>query len=259
MFDISVKIPDLKRIERQYRFLGDQIPKWVAVGMTNTVRQGRADVQQAMPTYIDKPTPWTRRSVFFFPAEKEDLRAAVAFKWEFGPRPRREIGMLDAPQSMRMQAWGGGRKLKSFEKALQRAGVSPPGRPFVVPGMGADLDQYGNMRTGYINKVLYSGVRGGAASNAPLSGGGKSRSREAKAGIRYFAHPNKKGIYRTVPSSNIGGGRGRSGVVPVMLFVRQPHYSSRFPFDRIVSRAAAGLDTNVINALDRGTQRCLRS
>ena len=260
MFEISAKVLNVKKLEREFHYLGESLSKWIALGMTDTVKQSKKAVQTALPSHIDRPTPWTRRSLFFFPAEKDDLRAAVAFKWEFGRRGRNEIGMFDAPQSMRMQVYGGERDLKGYEKTLQRAGVSPPGRPFLMPAMGADLDQYGNVTTAFINKVFYTGSRGGSADMQPFSRGRKkSRSRDARAGIRYFVHPNKKGIYRTVPHSKIGGGRGRNGVMPVFLFVKQPRYHNTFDFHTIASRGASRLDHNVAAAIDRGVQRYLRS
>ena len=259
MFEISVKALNVDKLQRQFSFLGDSVPKWVALGMTQTAKQSKQAVQQAMPMHIDRPTPWTLRSLFFFPAEKDDLRAAVAFKWEFGRRSRREIGMIDAPASMRSQVYGEDRQLKGFEKTLQRAGVSPPGKPFLIPTQFADVDRDGNVKTAFINKVFYSGSRGGTANMQPFSRGAKrSRSRDARAGIRYFSHPNKKGIYRTIPHSNIGGGRGRSGVLPIFIFSDQPHYRSRFDFHGIASRGARNLESNVVAALDRGTQRYLK-
>jgi len=260
MFEISVKALNVDKLQRQFSFLGDSVPKWVALGMTQTAKQSKQAVQQAMPMYIDQPTPWTRRSLFFFPAEKDDLRAAVAFKWEFGRRSRREIGMFDAPAALRSQVYGEDRKLKGFEKTLQRAGVSPPGKPFLIPTQFADVDRYGNVTTAFINKVFYSGSRGGTADMQPFSRGAKkSRSRDARAGIRYFVHPNKTGIYRTVPSSNIGGGRARNRILPIFIFSGQPHYRSRFDFHGIANKGASGLERNVLNALDRGVQRYLRS
>lgn len=260
MFEISVKAINLPQIQRQFSYLGDSVSKWVAVGMTQTAKQSKQAVKTAMPMHIDKPTPWTKRSLFFFPAEKEDLRAAVAFKWEYGRRSRREIGMFDAPAALRSQVYGDDRKLKGFEKTLQRAGISPPGKPFLVPTQFADLDQYGNVKTSFINKVFYSGSRGGTANMQPFSRGAKkSRSRDSRAGIRYFPHPNKKGIYRTVPHSNIGGGRGRSGVLPIFVFTGQPHYSRRFDFHGIAERGASKLQKNIYSALDRGVNRYLGS
>jgi hypothetical protein len=262
MFDVDVKMLDYKKLERQFHYLGDQIPKWVALGMTQTVKEGRAAVHAALPSHISNPTPWTRRSMFFFPAEKDDLRAAVAFKWEGGRRSRREIGNIDAPMSMRRQVFGGKRELKGHEKTLQRAGISPPGKPYLVPAIGAERNQYGNVPTSFINKVFYSNSRGGGGGvdMKPFSGGAKkSRSRDAKAGIRYFVHPNKKGIYRTVTHSTLGGAQTSDiRPLPVFLFTRQPQYSERFDFFGIVNRSAAKLEGNVIDALDRGTSRYLR-
>lgn len=259
MFELDIKPSiNIPALQLKYLRLGEHLPRAVAKGMTDTVKESTAAVRFALPQKLDRPTPWTRRSLFFFPAEHNDLRAAVAFKWEFGRRPRSEIGLFDAPQSLAMQVHGGDRKLKQYEKTLQRLRISPPGKPFLIPAEGCEIDRYGNVPRAFLNKVFYSGSRGGSANINPFSGGGKSRGRDARAGIRYFVHPNKTGIYRTVPSSSLSGGRARNRIIPVFIFSAQPHYRSRFDFYGIANRGASGLERHVDVAIARAVDKYLR-
>ncbi len=261
MFDISVSSPNLAAKQLRWGALGDHLPKAIANGMTETVKFTRVEVRSQLPMLLDRPTPWTMRSLFYFPALVNDLRAAVAFKWQFGRMSRAQIGEFDAPQSMFMQVAGGARQLKGFEKTLQRSGLTPPGRNFLVPAAGAERDQYGNVKQSFINKVFYSGSRGGSADMQPFSSGAKRRrTRDSRAGLHYFIHPNKKGIYRTVTSSTLSGAQVSSiHPVPVFLFVRQPRYQRRVDFYGIAGKVAnQRLDRDIDSSIMRSVNKYLR-
>lgn len=236
MFEIKFDQRDIAKLQRQYKYLGEGINKALAKGMTDTAFQSRAAVVAAMPRHIDRPTPWTRRSLFVFPAERNDLRAAVAFKWEFGRRGRHEIGMVDAPASMRAQVYGGKRALKGHEKRLLQAGITTRQAPFLIPTEHVKKDRYGNVTTATLNRVLYSGVSGGTASGTPL-GGTKARRTRA-AGRRYFIMRKGQrpiGIFE----------RYRREIKPLFWFATQASYQSRFDFDSIAARGASKLESNI--------------
>lgn len=262
MFDFKVEVLNIRQIERQFSFISRDIPKWISVGLTQTAYQSRKEVVRAMLPALDRPTPWVRNTVWAYPAEKthNPISAAVGYAHNDAARRatrRREaLAGDDAPRSMRMQIYGGGRQLKEHEKTLQRAGISPPGRPFIVPGVGAEKDRFGNVTTGFINKVLYTGAAGGNAGRSgdavkPLTRG--ARGKRSRNKVRYFPHPrrNPRGIYRA--------GRYGTAPLPVFLFVRQPQYSPRFDFYGIANRGASKLVPNVYSALDRGVDRYLRN
>jgi len=258
LFEVSVKALNVDQLARQFSYLGKDLNKWIADGMTNTAEESTQAVRRAIPAHIDRPTPWTMSSLFFFPAEKEDLRAAVAFKWEFGRRSRNEIGMFDAPQSMQMQVYGGKRKLKDVEKKLQQAGVTPPGRPFLVPSRALKRDRYGNVTRKTMNKILYSGVSGGVMAEKPLNGGrNRGATRKGQSFVMRKKGKGAIGIFKN--TGRYSYTKSDKPATPQFWFNAQPHYSPIFDFHGIANRGAAGLLNNVDNSIDRGVRRYLRS
>ncbi len=252
-FTVTVDATQIDDLRKRYAEIANKMPAVFAKGMTNATYDAKNAVYGIMPSVLDVPTPWTMRSLFVFPAEKEDLRSAVAFKHEYGKMPRSMLGTLtalDAPSAMRSQVYGMDRKLKGFEKTLQRAGLSPAGKPFLVPAVGAEKNKYGNVTTSFINKVYYTSARGGNANMLPFSGGGSTRSRAAKAGTRYFIMGDK-GIYRTVTYNSLGGGLTSDiRPLPVFLFSRQPQYKKRLAFHETVnSTVNKQLDPRITTAL----------
>lgn len=225
--------------------LGDlykKMPSALARGLTETAKDTRQHVQRQMPIYIDRPTPWTRRSVFFFPAEKNEkpMRAMVALKDEDGFVPRRLMDDVKAAQPMRMQVYGGKRKLKASEKTLQRAGLTSKNRPYLTPGPGARLDRYGNVTGSFMNKVLYQGVARGSASYGyakPMSNTAMARARK-----KYFIK-----VVRGEPQGIFERMRKKREIRPVFFFTDQPTYRPRFPFHRIAQSHANKIVKQKIN------------
>lgn len=236
MLEIKFDQRDISRLQRQFGYLGENINKAIAKGMTDTALQSRTAVISAMPSYIDRPTPWTKRSLFIYPAERNDLRAAVAFKWEFGRRGRHEIGMVDAPSSMRAQVYGGKRPLKGHEKRLLQARITTPATPYLIPTEHVKKDRYGNVTTATLNRILYSGVSGGSASGTPFGG---ARARPGRGSARSYFVMRKGnrpiGIFQR---------KGRE-VLPLFFFSTSASYNSRFPFDAIAARGASKLESNI--------------
>ncbi len=98
------------------------------------------------------------------PARKDRLEARVWFKDEAdGAQP---ASVWIAPE-----VYGGPRRNKPAELQLRAKGILPEGK-YVVPGAGADLDRYGNIKRGQVTRAL-SGIRGfsqaGYNANAALT------------------------------------------------------------------------------------------
>ena len=93
---------------------------------------------------------------------------------------------------------------------MRKDGLLPIGK-YVVPGKGAQLDQYGNIKRGDVTKAL-AGVR--------------------KKSKRHFV------MYRNKKPIGIGQrtSRGKGGMSVLLAFVDKPTYSRRLPFHQVAER-----------------------
>lgn len=232
----------------------------VATALTRTAKQARNVVRDRMPSYIDRPVPYTQKGFFFQGANQYRMTAFVFFGRLDGK------GSMERGKYLTPQIEGGGRKLKRFEKALIARGSMPP-TMFAVPAAGAKLDEYGNPSRGQLNQILSQvGTELAAGFSRTLRKKDDesakqfaSRKRRAlgRAGGQYFAVPERRG--KLGPGIYLAGGRdfgaklgyGRNGrLVKVFSFVHRVSYRERFPFHEIVAgvvkdRLMAELDVAV--------------
>jgi len=202
--------------------LGESLPKVLAIGLTKPAYAAKNQAVADMPRYLDRPTPFIKNSLFVFPAEKEEnpVKASVQFKWDFGRVPRHLMGTTEAPASMRSQVYGAPRPFKSSEKTLQRSGIMPANRQYLVPSKVVKKNQYGNVTGATMNKILYTGVKSGSASNNGMGGDQ----------IKFFAltkNGQNVGIFERMANDSIR---------PMLFFVDRPKYKERYPFYAIINR-----------------------
>jgi hypothetical protein len=230
---ITIKLEGLDEVLKDLGKLQKEMPKIAARTLTSLAYDGKKEVEGWLPRLIDRPTPFTMKSMFVFPAEKEDLRAAVGFKGEAGRVSRSQMGSITAHPSMAAQVFGGRRPLKASEKSLLSNGVTNSRKPYLIPSVGAKRDRYGNVTGAFMNKVLYTGVKMGAASqgyHAPLNG----RTREASKTGQFFVMRKRFGRDPVGIFKNTGK---RKPPIPVFFFASKADYKARIPFERIVMAA----------------------
>lgn len=227
---ITVKVEGLDEAISGLGELKHKLPSILARTLTKTAKDAKNQVTGWLPRLLDKPTPWTMRSLFVFPAEKKEtpMRAAVAFKSEFGRLPRHMMDSVEAGRSMRAQVFGGQRQLKESERTLQANGITPAGRPYLIPAIGAKRDAYGNVSGSFMNRVMFTGVRRGSASQGyhlPMN----NRSESSSTRGQFFVmrkNGSAIGIFKNM-------GRA-SRPLPVFLFSARAQYRPRVPFSKIV-------------------------
>lgn len=218
MFNVNFS-RDLARFQRTLNDVGKkQYPFAAAVALTKTAQDVHAAEKASMQDVFDRPTKFALNSLFVKPATKSRLFAHVFFR-EFAAKGTPAVKFLGP------QVFGGKRRIKRAEKALQHAGLLPQGKA-AVPGKSVKLDQYGNMRPGQITRIL-SALR--ASSDATQNRSGKTRT-------PYFVGAPggaPEGVWRRI------GRRGKR-IEPVMIFIDVPSYEKRLPFHETavkVSRA----------------------
>lgn len=209
--EISVKA-DVQDALRQLGRLGSEVvPKAAAAALNETAFDGRKAAQEEMKSAFDRPTRWTLNAPWVVRARSFRLQSEVNLQGK-------AFKSTDAHAYLDPQIHGGPRPPKRSEKLLRARGILPPGM-FTVPGAGARIDSHGNMSRGQIQQILAQ-VR---AHFDPYQRTPRGRSTE------YF-HAilgGTNGIWR----------RKAGGVVPVLVFVRQPQYRPRFRFYDVVNRA----------------------
>lgn len=219
---------DISKIIAKLGAAREQIPFATALALTRTAQYARDVLRAQMSSIFSNPTPYTLNSMYVRPAQKKKLpmEASVEIKDEQfkGAAPVRWL---------RPQVYGGDRDVKRLEQRLRSAGVLPNGM-FVVPGKGAAMDAYGNMSRGQIQQVL-SALR---AQNDPLqnttAASLKRRTKRKQAApTKYFTISKRHG--KLMPGIYARNGRT---AVPIMIFVKQPHYKKRFNFYEIGTKAA---------------------
>ena len=244
MLDVKTSI-STKEVSRMLGDLAYKMPSAFARGLTETAKHTKQALRDRLPRYIDRPTKWTLNSMYVFPAEKTDLRSAVAFKTESGKYPRSAMRSIPAAESMRRQVYGGQRKLKAFENTLLNNGITKKQRPYVVPGPGAKLNKFGNVTTAFMNKVFYTGLSRGSNSQGydrPLNG-----RRSASKNGQYFI--KSKGGFG-VPIG-IFQRKTKRKAVPVFFFVDRARYDPRFPFERLgVYHSGTVIQNKMIESVD---------
>jgi hypothetical protein len=192
--------------------------------------------KEEMKRVFDKPTAWVMGSVRYIKAKRDKLEAQVDFDF-WGNKQG-----VTVSQVLKAEIYGGVRRLKRFEVALQRRGILPSGHA-IVPGPGAEKDVYGNISTGQITQILsWFSAFGEQGYRANMRDGGKRLAKGNKKtgarGFSYFALFKKHGklipgIYKKFSFGTIG-----SSVKPIMYFVTAPKYKRLLDFYGIAERAA---------------------
>jgi hypothetical protein len=225
------RLQTLDRLERE------QLPFAAALALTRTAQEVQKGLRNEMASVFDRPTRATLESLFIQPATKDKMEARV---WIKDGRQRNGAGNLVGTEGqwgkgraainwLSPEVYGGPRGYKGVEKMLQRKGVLAPGQ-YVLPGKGAPMDQYGNIKRGALNKIL-SGARLFTEEGYKANAAEDTRT-------RYFVI--KKGSRPIGIAERLGRGKGsRNNIRMVLAFGRKPQYGKLFDFHRVADQIAA--------------------
>jgi len=133
---ISINIKGSSEVSAMLAAVPKQANRAAEMAIDFTAKFIKADVQREMLKVFNSPTPYTMNSLMVTPTRNHNMTASVWFK-----EPQRMGQHYLVPQVA-----GGRRQLKGFERALDAAQY--------VPGRGAKLDTYGNIRGGDIVQIL---------------------------------------------------------------------------------------------------------
>ncbi|AOZ05954.1 hypothetical protein [Cupriavidus malaysiensis] len=217
----------------------DQMPFATARALTKTQQLVKANIEAEMPRVFDNPTRYTLNSLYLQPATKQDLSARVWFKDV-------DSGGRASTKFLGPEVYGGERRYKAFDRALQAAGIMPAGM-VAVPGSAVELDEHGNVPPALIVQILsYFNAFPQKGYRANMTQRRRDNLARGKSGVRGFtyfalARPEGKlpaGIYRRM---DYGADKRiahlqHGGAKPMFLFVSLPSYRVRLDFHGIAQR-----------------------
>ena len=239
----------------------DQFPFAQSVAYNNLGFMVRDAEMQTMRDVFDRPKEQTVRNIRVFKGNKQRPGATVAFQQ-----------IYSGDEYMVAEVEGGERPMKRSEKAFGH---------YFVPGAGAQLDQYGNMKGSQIQQILSS------LSLMKEVGYKSNRTKGSSKGMpnQYFMLAQKTnglapGVYLRVDKSHgqmmvaralankpRGVKRGeikakmakalQRGVLPVMIFIsRPPVYKKIFPFFEVANKT---VDANYKQVMGEAVDYALRT
>lgn len=148
---------DLKRLDSRVQLLTDQNLRYMAArALTGAAQAAQAELKQATPRYIDKPTRWTLGGTYVRFAKAQDLTAEVGFRQDTQGRGNA------AGRYLQPIVKGTTPKLKGADLSATKIAGQPAGA-VLVPAKGSPLrkTESGNYTISAYAKVLGSARQGG--------------------------------------------------------------------------------------------------
>lgn len=230
---LARQFSDLERT--QLPFAAMQASNAVAFELRNTWKTTAQRV-------FDRPTPFTVNAVLYRKATKAKPFAEVFI---------RDEAAKGTPPSKYLlpQVQGGTRRPKGLETLLRSSGRGGeawlPAGMFAVPGKGADLDAFGNVRSGQVRQILSqlsAGREAGYVSNET----DRSRKRRRRRGVADVFVLRKRrggllpGIYQRLEMAAGDAARRAIGATSrirsIFIFVRAPRYRQRYDIFALAQR-----------------------
>lgn len=196
-----------------------QLPFATAMALNDTAKDALHRTRDEAERSFENPTPFTKNAFYAVRATKREPMATIRRKTRQSGRHHLEV-----------QSEGGTRSQTGLEKLLasrlKYAGIIQT----VTPGPAAELDRYGNLRRGMMNRVIDSLARQGPRRPTKRGGiGGVDRRRQD-----YFIKGKGRtfGVYkRQVSTGDVIG--------KVLNFSsKRPTYRKMYHFNRAMAEAA---------------------
>ncbi len=214
------------QLERQ------NLPFAVVQACNATALDIRESWKRAAPRVFDNPTPMTTNAAMYRKATKQKLYAEIFIRDEAakGTPPAKYL----LPQ-----VEGGTRRPKGMERLLMSKQIMPQGT-FAIPGDGADLDAYGNVKSGQVRQIISqmrAGLEAGYTSNETDERKVKRLNRQKKrgGGGSYFAVQKQRGKLQPGIYERITSAFG-SAVRSIFIFTKSVRYEPRYDIFALAQR-----------------------
>lgn len=240
---ISVKA-DVAGAKRYLFNVQKQARYATAVALNATAKDVQVAIQDEIRLKFVNPTPYIVKSIRVTSwANREKLEAVIEPKYIGGKG-------VEPHKVLAAEIFGGPRRMKKSEVALQRAGILPKGY-ITVPGDEAPLDGHGNIKGSFIVQLLtYFQAMGEQGYKANMTS--RRKAQLAKRGVSEGGFRVINGVEYFVAYGKLRGGVTRhlhpgiwakSGthgvnVRPILMFVRGANYKPRLDFFKVATKAA---------------------
>lgn len=256
MFVIKART-NIADVVKAFGVAESQLPFAVAKALTKTGQQVKAAEEGEIARSFENPTPFTKRSVFLQVATKTRQQARVWLK-DSGKDAHYLLPQIE----------GGDRPMKRFEQRLRMTGYMSASER-AVPGEAVQLDAYGNVSRGMVNKIL-SQLRTAVVQGDYSNASGSRRSRAKRSVVEYFvskgpgserkgwAHAKRVAFGQHLPRG-IWERRVHAwgtSVRPVFLFVSATKYSRRYDFFGV---AQATVDRHLVPNAEAAVADAMRT
>lgn len=209
----------------------EQLPFAIMQACNATAVEIRDVWARTAPRVFDRPTPMTVKAAQYEKATKSRLYATIKLRDE-------AVGGTPPAKYLLAQVEGGTRGKKGVELLLQSKGAMPAGM-FAVPGRGAELDAFGNIKASQVNQILSQlGARRDPYQNETETSRARRRNRAAKRGVRggeFFALRARRGKLLPGIYERLTTGFG-SALRSVLVFVRSARYEKRYDIFGLAER-----------------------
>ncbi len=218
------------KLSKQYEFA-------VASALTQTAMDMRVELYREQERKFDRPTRYTKNSMFVVKATKTKLQAEVLLKDRLrSGTSRSHVDTIGHEYS------GGKRRQKAIEYFAVRAGLLS-NNEILVPSEGARLDAYGNMSRGQVQQVM-SQLRLGADPATYATKSARSKRNQRRAGTMFWSYGGHlpRGVWM----------RSSISVIPVLMAEPSPTYRALINVPAIGNRVTqAKFEANLRKAWAR--------
>lgn len=202
MIGVTIDVRDLLRLANDtWPGFERQVPFAISYSLLDVARDVRADLIAEMDAKFDRPTPWVKRGMLVQAPKKDDVKRGVLEARVYA-NDGRDKGMgTTTAQILVPHLAGGGRRMKRSERKFGS---------YVVPGSGATLDNFGNIRNAELVQALSAlGKASGSGYEADRTENSKKRNKRLRT---FFQRGNV--IFER---------KGKT-VKPVLVMIGEPNY-----------------------------------
>lgn len=220
---LQIEVDADNMLGRQFTELErSQLPFAVMQACNATAFEIRETWKRTAPRVFDRPTRMTINAAQVHKATKQRLYAQIFI---------RDLAHKGTPPAKYLlpQVAGGDRRPKGMERLLMSKGAMPQGM-FAVPGKGAPMDAYGNVRSGVVRQIISqagAGLESGYTSNETEVSRKRRRARRNSKRGDFFVIKKKHG--RLLPGVYERFKFGAGSIVrSIFVFVRSVRYQPRY-------------------------------
>lgn len=238
---------DIKEAQRALDVVSKrQIPYATVLMLNELAKSTKLRTEIDIKRNLDRPTNYAQRMIGIKFANKGNLTSKVNVLGSIESGETKVLGHLFS---------GGRRKGKGFEGVLVSKGIMPNGM-YAMPGEGAPLDYFGNIRRSFIKQLIdYLTANKVVKKSAQFENRSRKQVRGATSSQYFVVNEKKSGGLPLGIWQHIGFGSGKA-LRPIVIFVsREPVYDryfnlgnaaqqvvardARFEFDKAMAHAIA--------------------